>query len=267
MLLGAKNGTVRIGDIDMDYISFGKGNEAFIILPGLGDGLSTVRGTAFPLAMAYRRYADKYKVYFFSRKNRLEEGYSTRDMAKDQAEAMKILGISKANIMGVSQGGMIAQYIAIDYPNLVNKLVLVVTLSKENETIEKVIDSWIEMAKHGRYREIIIDTTEKSYSEKYLKKYRFIYPFLGRGWKSKDLNRFIIQANSCINHNAYNELYKVECPTLVIGGDNDKVVGSNASSEIANKIKGSELFIYNGLGHATYAEGKDFNLRVMNFLK
>jgi len=41
MLLNAKNGTVMIGDTEMDYISFGKGSEILIILPGLGDGLST----------------------------------------------------------------------------------------------------------------------------------------------------------------------------------------------------------------------------------
>jgi len=267
MLLNAKNGTVTIGNTDMDYISFGKGSEPLIMLPGLGDSLSTVKGTALPFAILYKAYAANYKVYVFSRKNQLEEGYSTRDMAKDQAEAMKILGISKANVMGISQGGMIAQYIAIDYPDLVNKLILVVTLSKQNETIQKVVNGWIEMAKQKNYRGIIIDTTEKSYSEKYLKTRRFLYPLLSRVGKPKDFGRFLIQANSCIHHNAYHELEKIECPTLVIGGDSDKIVSSIASVEIVNKIKGSELFIYKGLGHATYEEAKDFNDRVLNFLK
>ena len=51
-------------------------------------------------------------------------------MAKDQVEVMKKLGISKASIIGVSQGGMIAQCIAIDYPELLDKLVLAVTVSR-----------------------------------------------------------------------------------------------------------------------------------------
>lgn len=266
MLLNAKNGAVAIGDTEMEYISFGKGKEILIMLPGLGDGLSTVKGTALPFAMAYRAYAAKYKVYVFSRKNHLKEGYSTRDMAKDQAEAMKMLGISQADIMGVSQGGMIAQYLAIDYPNLVNKLVLAVTLSKQNETIQKVANSWIEMANHGDYKGLIIDTAEKSYSEGYLKKHRFLYPLLSRVGKPKDFSRFLIQANSCIHHNAYHELDKIECPTLIIGGDSDKVVESNSSVEIAGRIRSSELFIYKGLGHAVYEEAKDFNIRVLNFL-
>lgn len=266
MLFNAKNGTVTIGHTHMDYISFGRGKEDLVIIPGLGDGLSTVKGTALPFAMAYRAYAKKYRVYVFSRKNTLEEGHSTRDMAKDQMEAMKILGISKANIMGVSQGGMIAQYIAIDYPHLIKKLVLVVTLSKQNEIIQKTVSRWIEMAKGGNYKDILIDTAEQSYSEKHLKRYRLLYPILGIFGKPKDLKRFVIQANSCMYHNTYNELDKIKCETLVVGGNCDKIVGSNSSLEISKRIKNSELVIYEGLGHAAYEEAKDFNILVLNFL-
>lgn len=266
MLLNAENGIVTIGGMDMDYISFGKGNKILIMLPGLGDGLATVKGTALFLAIAYRVYAKDYKVFVFSRKNRLEEGYSTRDMARDQAEAMKMLGIFKADIIGVSQGGMIAQYMAIDYPELVDKLVLAVTLSKQNEIIQKTVGSWMEMAKCGKYKDLIIDTAEKSYSERYLKKHRFLYPLLGKMGKPKDFTRFLIQANSCIHHNAHIELDKIKCPTLVVGSDCDKIVGSNSSREIAKRIKDSELFIYKGLGHAAYEEAKDFNVRILNFL-
>jgi len=58
----------------------------------------------------------------------------------------EMIGISKADIIGFSQGGMIAQYIAIDYPELVGKLVLAVTLSKQNETVQKVIGRQIQTA-------------------------------------------------------------------------------------------------------------------------
>ena len=52
----------------------------------------------------------------------------------------------------------------------------------------------------------------------------------------------------------------------MIGGDCDKIVGTTAASAIAEKISHSELFIYNGLGHAAYEEAKDFNERILNFL-
>ncbi len=266
MFYHAHNGRVCVGNSEMDYISFGNGNKKLIILPGLGDGLSTVRGMAFVFSIIYRIYAKEFTVYVFSRKNHLQEGYSTREMAKDHAEAMTVLGISKADVLGISQGGMIAQYLAIDYPDLINKLILAVTSAKPNETIKKVVGVWMEMAMQGNYKDLLIDTAEKSYSERYLKKYRRFYPFIGRIGKPKSVQRFLIQAASCISHNAYAELNKIKCPTLVIGGDCDKIVGTTAAVAIAEKISQSELFIYNGLGHAAYEEAKDFNERVLNFL-
>lgn len=266
MFWNAKNRSINIGDTSMDYITFGKGSTNLVMIPGLGDGLTTVKGMAIPLAITYRMYAHNYKVYVFSRKNHLEEGHSIRDMAKDQAEAMRILGISKAMVLGVSQGGMIAQYLAIDYPDLVEKLVLAVTLSKQNKMIREVIENWIKFAKQDDYQGLWIDTAEKSYSENYLKKYRFLYSILGKVSKPKDFNRFLIQANACIGHDAYAELEQIKCPTLVIGGDDDKIVGGNASAELADRIKNSELFLYKGLGHAAYEEAKDFHSRVQSFL-
>ena len=167
MLYHAKNGSIFVDGAYMDYISFGNGKENLVMLPGLGDGLSTVKGMAFPFAFMYRIYAKEYKVYVFSRKNCLPEGYTTRDMARDQARAMESLGISKASVLGISQGGMIAQYLAIDYPAMVEKLVLAVTLCRQNETIQKAVNGWIEFARQGNYKELVIDTAEKSYTEDY----------------------------------------------------------------------------------------------------
>lgn len=266
MFWNAKNGRVRLEDTDMFYVSFGHGNENLIILPGLGDGLTSVKGLALPLAFSYRAFAKKYKVYIFSRKNDFEQGYSTRDMAKDQAKAMELLGIQNANVLGVSQGGMIAQYLAIDYPNIVKKLVLAVTTSKQNKMMDDVISNWITFAELDDYKSLMIDTIEKSYSEGYIKKYRSIYPFIGLIGKPKDFGRFLIQAKSCTNHNAYPELQKIQCPTFVIGGKCDKIVGVNASREIANEIESCEIYIYDAYGHAAYEEASDFNERVLAFL-
>lgn len=103
-------------------------------------------------------------------------------------------------------------------------------------------------------------------SETYLKKYRLLYPLLGVIGTPKNFDRFLIQATSCIEHNSYLELEKIICPTLVIGGGCDKIVGANAATELSDKIRNCELFIYKTLGHATYEEAKDFNDRVLYFL-
>lgn len=46
MVWNAKNGSVKLDKSEMSYVSFGYGKKVFIVLPGLSDGLTTVKGKA-----------------------------------------------------------------------------------------------------------------------------------------------------------------------------------------------------------------------------
>lgn len=266
MFYNAKNCAITIGNTEMEYITFGSGKKNAILIPGLGDGLRTVKGKAVPFACLYHEFAQGYTVYCFSRKNEIEEGYTTRDMARDMKFAMEQLGIEKADIIGVSQGGMIAQFIAIDYPEVVDKLVLAVTVPKSNETLEMVVGSWIQFAYDDNYYDLTVDNAEKLYTEEYLKRYRKIYPFLVRLNTPKNKDRFIIMAKACITHNAYDELDKIKAPTFIIGAEKDLIVTGDASRALAEKIAECELYMYEDYGHGVFEEAKDFNSRVHEFL-
>lgn len=266
MFYGAHYGSVKIGHTQMDYIAFGRGERALVMIPGLGDALRTLKHMSIPFAAMYRQYAKRFQVYVFSRKSRLEDGYSTRDMADDLAEAMQKLGLSKASVMGFSQGGMIAQHMAIRHPQRVEKLVLAVTVCRPNDTLLHTVGDWVAMAEAGDYKGIVVDTAERSYSEKALQKYRPFYPILSRLGKPKDFGRFIIQAHACMQHDAYLELPRIQCPTLAIGGGSDKVVGGNATNEIAASIPHCKCIVYEGLGHMAYEEADDFDAQVLRFL-
>ena len=266
MIYNAKNNIIDVDDTTVNYISFGSGEKNLIIIPGLGDGLKTVKGLAIPFSIMYKMFAKDYKVYVFSRKNELEDDYNTIDMANDIKNILDKINIDKASVVGVSQGGMIAQYMAINYPELVEKLVLVVTLSKQNKIVNERVNKWINYAKEGNYKDLFIDTMENSYQEETLNKYRKMYPILTKVGKPKDFNRFLIEAKACLTHNAYRKLSKIKCPTLIIGGKKDKIVGVDASYEMHEKIKKSELYIYDDYGHSVYEEAKDFNKIVYDFL-
>ena len=69
MLWNARNGEVSIGDTKMSYASFGHGSRILVLLPGLSDGLATVRGKALLLAKPYTSFLDRFTVYMFSRKD------------------------------------------------------------------------------------------------------------------------------------------------------------------------------------------------------
>lgn len=266
MLWNAKNGTVPIGNTQMSYVSFGSGNKVLILLPGLSDGLATVKGKALLLAAPYKMFFKDYTVYMFSRKDELPEKYSIREMAADQAEAMRKLGIRKAAVLGVSEGGMIAQYLAIDHAALVEKLVIAVSTPSANETVRSAVEGWIESAMKKDHKQLMTDTAEKSYSEEYLKKYRIIYPLTGLIGKPKSYRSFLVNADAILHFDCVNELNRINCPTLIIGGEKDRIVGPAASRLMHAKISGSELYMYEKYGHAAYEEAADFNRRVFDFI-
>lgn len=259
-----KEATIKINNTTMDYVVFGKGTKPLVIIPGLS--LKRIKGAGYSLAYMYKIFVEDFRVYIFDRKEAVSEGYTVREIADDTAYAMNELGISKACVFGVSQGGMIAQYLAIDFPELVEKLVLGVTLSRQNETVKRAIGDWIQFAKKDELERFIEDMLLKMYSPQYMKKYRMMVPLMLQMSKKADLKRFVILAESCLTCDTYEELSKIQCPTLVLGGKLDKVVTGKASEEIAEKLK-CEIYMYEELGHAAYEEAKDFNKRIFVFLK
>ncbi|MCR4941011.1 MAG: alpha/beta hydrolase [Treponemataceae bacterium] len=252
------NGHVQLEDTEMYYVAFGQGQKKLVILPGLSDGLTTVKGKAFLLSGPYKRFLKDYTVFMFSRKNKMPEGYTIRQMAQDQVKAMKLLGIEKACILGVSQGGMISQYIAIDFPEVVEKLVLTVTVPYANDIVTKAVSSWIEMAEKGDHLSLMVDTAEKMYSQAYLEKKRKLFPLIARFTKPKSYERFLRNAKAILQFDARQELCKITCPTLIVAGDDDNTVGNDSPYQLKEGIKKSQLFIYKGLGHAAFEEGKGF---------
>ncbi|MDN6140477.1 MAG: alpha/beta hydrolase [Tetragenococcus koreensis] len=99
MFFNIQEKNITVNGIRMNYVAFGNGKIPLIILPGLGDGLKSVRGQSVSLAIFYREFAQKFRVYIFSRKNVLDEGYTTKDMAKDQKGALEKLGIDRFYLM------------------------------------------------------------------------------------------------------------------------------------------------------------------------
>jgi len=263
MMYNAEELKLNIQNMQFDYITFGKGEKPLVMIQGLNT--RGIKGAALSLSYMYRIFAKDYKVYLFDRRSVVQENITVRDMASDIAMAMDALEIINADIFGVSQGGMIAQYLAIDRPDLVNKLVLAVTLSKNNETVKSVIDNWIKMTEQGEIKSLVMDMAEKMYSDSYVRRYKPFMPLLTILQKPKDVPRFIILAKACLTCNAYEELDKIKCPVLVLGGKQDKVVTGVASEEIAEKL-GCKLCMYDDLGHAAYEEAKDFNQVIYDFL-
>ena len=266
MIYNAKNGILKLDGTTMEYIRFGSGKRILVMLPGLGDGLRSMKGTALPMAMMYRLFAKAFTVYVFGRKTLIPQGYTTRDMAEDVVKAMEQLAIPCADILGVSMGGMIAQYLAVDYPERVGKLILTVTSARPNPILIESIEAWTACAKADDHTALMDSNLRRIYSEDYYRKNRWMVPILGKLTKPKSYDRFLRQADACLTHDAYEKLPEIKAETLVIGGEKDRALGGKPSEEIAARIPDARLYMYAQWGHGLYEEAKDFNQRVYDFL-
>ncbi len=257
--------TVLTENVEMDYVKFGTGKKTFVILPGLS--IHSVMGLADAIATSYQSFAGQYTVYLFDRAKNLQEGYSVRDMARDTASAMRALGLSNADIFGASQGGMIAQYLAIDYPELVHSMVLGSTLSKGNETFSSVARLWLEKAENRDEQGLLEAFVDVVYSEATLKEYRDVLISANKGISEAEYERFLILARACQDFDCYQELTKVQCPVLVLGSEGDCVVTAEGSRELAQKL-GCAIYLYDSsYGHAVYDEAPDYKERCLAFFE
>ena len=257
-----KEASIKLDDSQINYVVFGKGTEPLVLIPGLS--LRGVKGNGIFIAYMYRIFSKKYRVYCFDKRNDIPETATVEKFADDLSFCMNHLNISNANIFGISQGGMIAQNLAIKYPELVKKLCLGVTLSRNNPTVINCVNNWIKMAESNLYENLVQDLFEKMYSNNYLKKYKIFFPLLKKIGKPKNPIRFINMAKACLTCNTYEKLVKIKCPVLVLGGKDDKIVEGKSSTEIAEKLN-CEIYMYEDYGHSAYEEAKDFNKRAFDF--
>ena len=265
-MMHAKNGKVSANGGEADYICFGKGSRDFIILPGASDGFRTVKGLALPMLLFYRQFTDKYRVWMFSRRDDLPEGFTTADMADDLAAALEVLQIPHADVLGVSQGGMIAQQLAVRHQKYIDKLVLAVTAPCANDMIREAVPQWIEWAKESNFTDIMRDTAERSYTGTHLEKSLKQNQRYSKLMKPKDFTRAIRILESTLTHDALERLPQIKAQTLILGAEKDRIVGAEASRELHKLIPQSECYIYPEYSHGVYEQAPDFYDRIQAFL-
>ena len=118
-----------------------------------------------------------------------------------------------------------------------------VTAARPNPILTESVEEWMEYAKQGDHTALMDSNVRKIYSDGYYRKNKWLVPIMGRLTKPRSYERFFIQAQACLTHDAFDRLPFVMAPTLVVGGGKDMAVGPEASRELAANIPGARLRI------------------------
>ena len=191
--------TVRTEDFSMDFFRFGSGDKTLVILPGLS--VQSVMGAADAIAAAYQPIEENYTIYVFDRRAELPERYTIRDMARDTAAAFAALGLRKVCLFGASQGGMIALVLAIEYPELVGKMVLGSSSAHVQDAQYRVVESWIRLAEAGDREGLYLAFGREIYPPQFFEQCRDALIAAAATVTDAELRRFITLAEGIKDFN------------------------------------------------------------------
>src|SRR5215210_935673 len=114
---------VRVGDIDVAYKMFGKG-EPILLFNGASDGMDAW-DPSFPAGLSSNHIVIVFDQRGIANTTAGSKPYTYQQLANDTAGLMDALKITKADVMGYSLGSYLAQQLTMVYPDKVNSLVLV----------------------------------------------------------------------------------------------------------------------------------------------
>lgn len=209
--------------------------------------------------------------------------FSTYTLARDVLNLMDHLGIDKANIVGSSLGGMIAQELAINFPDRVDKLVLSSTTAKLErgsrkrgffKNLENILSGDLEILfnvdpDHPIFNRAINYILQNLYSRDFLMRNRVFVERLARDYFSKDRYYEVLlrQAGAAIRHDTRKRLDLIDSITLVLSGTDDKIIPPEHGRRLAEMISGASFIEIEGGNHGLHLEKTDiFNQHLGKFL-
>ena len=258
--------TVQTETFTMDYLRFGEGARTLVIIPGVS--VQSVMNFAGAIAESYKLLTKDFTVYVFDRRKDMPPVYSVDDMARDTAEAVKALKLGRVCLFGASQGGMIAMKIAIDHPELVESMILGSTSPRVTQEGYGIFDRLTQLAKAGNTAALSLAFGEAVYPQAVFEQSKELLLKSAENVTDNDLKRFVIITEGMKGFDVTDDLEKITCPVLVIGSNDDRVLGGEASRQIMEHFKNRpdcELFMYNDYGHAAYDVAPDYRERMLKF--
>jgi pimeloyl-ACP methyl ester carboxylesterase len=182
--------------------------------------------------------------------------YLLRDMAADTVGLMDHLGIESAHLAGASMGGMIAQTVAIEYPQRARSLVSVMSNTGSRWTgMPSRRAMAVLLARPPRGREAAIERTVKTFrvigSPGFPFEEERVRQISGRSYDRGHNSAGVLRQLHAITASGdrTEALGRVSVPTLVIHGNRDPLVRPAGGRATARAVPGARLKIVDGMGH------------------
>jgi 3-oxoadipate enol-lactonase len=236
-----------------------------------------IMGLSFPLEMWNRTLPEisrRYRAIVFDNRgvgrSDVPRGpYRIAGMARDAMAVMDAAGVKVAHVMGASMGGMIAQELALRHPDRVKSLLLGCTscggfrARPPNLRRVPIFRNWRGMNNEQRARAVVpmlyAKGTPREVIEEDIQVRLIHYPTL-RGT--------LYQAMAIPFWSSYRRLPRLKPPTLVMHGEQDRVLPPMNGKRLAERIPGARLKMIANAGHMMSSDQPEQTMReILSFLE
>lgn len=190
--------------------------------------------------------------------------WTVAEMAADVVRLLRVLGVEKAHLVGLSLGGMVAQQLALDYPYAAASLVLADTIAGSLGGDQRPLREARAFIEASSMREIAEARVTTAFSET-------VDPLLRRHLIEQvalaDKAAYERAARAAFSFDVHDRLEEIAAPTLVVIGDADRTFPMTWMEAVATGIRGAESVRLTGAGHLGNLERpREFNRAVLGFL-
>ena len=235
------------------FARIGTGSRVVLYMPGLSFTAEPSKPKAVQRSWkAWLEPIERHDltVVEVGRRADLPPGSSTADVAADYAEVIRRQWGRAVAVMGISSGGHYAQWLAIQHPDVVDRLVLAFTAHRVPDDVKIVQRRAVEHFLAGRWRSgyaLIAPWVLPTHPRLASVAGWLLGPLLGG--TPKDLRVLAIDADSDETHDATAHLAEIRCPTLVVGGELDPAYPATLVRELAAAVPDARHVEYPKAGH------------------
>lgn len=186
--------------------------------------------------------------------------YTAARLASDLAHLLDHLGVDSAAVLGYSQGGAIAQQLALDHPRRCDRLVLACTYAFNMTTARERLEGHllpllVRVLGMRRLAKLVV-------SEGLTQLGRERAAWLARLMADQDRALMLAAWRETLAFDSRRRLAEIGCPTLVVAASKDQAVPFHHAKMLHNGISGSQLVVIDGADHALIWTHSDELLRV-----
>ena len=183
-----------------------------------------------------------------------DDSYGIRGFAADAVAVLDDLGAERAHVYGTSMGGRVAQWIAVDHPGRVGRLVLGCTSPGARHGVERpsaVNRSLTQPDRDAAYRALV----DLMYTPAWLASHAGPYGTTGDAAMPDHARGGHLRASR--RHDSWDVLPRIAAPTLIVHGSDDLLNPVANASLLAERIPDARVRLIDGARHAYFEEFRD----------